>query len=77
MKAIVEIFGAIPEKVYMVNDEVAEKAKEMLERKVGITTPEIRENRALNGKEEFHIVDIKTMLERDHYLFHTQSQKSF
>ena len=64
MKAIVEVFGAIPQKVYLVTDDIAESSKEMLERKVGITTPEIREDRAINGKEEFYITDISVILER-------------
>ena len=65
MKAIIEVFGAIPHKVYLVTDDIAENAKEMLERKVGITTPEERENRAANGKEEFYITDISVILERE------------
>ena len=55
MKAIVEVFGAILQKVYLVTDGIAESSKEMLERKVGITTPEIAEDRAVNGKEEYTI----------------------
>ena len=57
MKAIVKSFGAIPQKVYLVTDEIAEKYKEMLEKKAGIITQEDRENRAMNGKEEFYILD--------------------
>lgn len=64
MKAIVELFGALPQKVYLVADEVADNSKEMLERKAGITTQEERESRALNGKEEFYIADISIILER-------------
>lgn len=64
MKAIVEVFGAIPHKIYLVTDDIAEQAKETLERKVGITTPKIAEDRAINGKEEFFITDISVILER-------------
>ena len=66
MKAIVEIFGGIPEKVYQVIDELAGKVKEKLEKKVGITSQEERENRALNGKEEFHIVDVDIVVQREY-----------
>ena len=64
MKAVVEIFGGIPEKVYLVTDEISEETKKILEKQKGITTQEERDNRALNGKEEFHIVDVDIVVER-------------
>ena len=65
MKAVVEIFGGIPEKVYLVIDEKSTEAKKKLEKRKGITTQKERENRALNGKEEFHIVDVDIIVARE------------
>ena len=64
MKAVVEIFGGIPEKVYLVTDEKSTETKEKLEKRKGITSQKERDNRALNGKEEFHIVDVNIIVER-------------
>ncbi len=69
MKAIVEIFGGIPERVYQTNNERAEEVKEKLEIKAGITSKKERESRALNGKEEFYIVDIDIVIRKGGMLF--------
>ena len=58
MKAVVELFGGIVEKVYLVNDEFAETLKSKLEKGVGILTDNERESRGVNGKEEFMISDV-------------------
>jgi len=58
MKAIVELFGGIVEKVYLVNDEFAETLKSKLEKGVGILTERERESRGNNGKEEFMLSDV-------------------
>jgi len=58
MKAVVELFGGIVEKVYLVNDEIAEMLKKKLEKATGILTDRERESRAENGKEEFSISDV-------------------
>jgi len=58
MKAVVELFGGIVEKVYLVNDEFSETLKSKLEKGVGILSKRERESRAENGKEEFMISDV-------------------